>query len=132
MARFTGWRPTRAGIVLVVGIIVLAALVLGGLYLVRERGEQARRDEAIQVAEGQLNEEANDVALNDPEETNTPEETATPSEQTNGGTTQNNPAPTATELPQTGPSDIFAGLIVALLTFSVTSYVMSRTAVQKR
>ncbi len=134
-------RITRAGVGLTVGIIVLALVVLGGLYLAKERGEQARRADAIEVAQQNLdaqsgtdtltpsidgnteqsgaNNEESTESTND-SEASTTEEGATTQE----STTQGSP----NELPQTGASETAAIIAVALLTFACVSYSASRRA----
>jgi FtsZ-interacting cell division protein ZipA len=120
MAIFNGWRITRAGVVFVIGILVLAGLVFGGIWFVNERGEQARRDEAIKIAQQQL-EEQSEVAR-----------------ETNNGTAvtdegeENSPAPSTNgeenvELPETGP-EIVHILAITALTLSTAYYVGSRRA----
>lgn len=128
---------TRAGVGLVVGIIILGLLVLGGLWLVRERGDQARRAEAITIAEQQLRAESNkdeDVALNNgddkkeestakPGNTSSEPEGVKPTPQTEA--TPVKPAAPAAELPQTGPNA--ASFVAAgLLSFAVVSFMRSR------
>lgn len=120
MAIFNGWRITRAGVVFVIGILVLAGLVFGGIWFVNGRGEQARRDEAIKIAEQQL-EEQSEVAM----ETNTGTVPAD-EEQENG------PVPSASgeenvELPATG-AEITQILAVTVLALSAAYYVSSRRA----
>ncbi|MDB5162544.1 MAG: hypothetical protein JWO54_58 [Candidatus Saccharibacteria bacterium] len=115
-------QVTRAGVGLVVGIIILGLLVFGGLWLMRERGEQARRTEAINIANEQLKAESErEVAI----DTDKDEE----SEQSNNAPTTTEaatPAPSAAaELPQTGPEAIsFIG--IGLLSFAALSFVRSR------
>ncbi len=118
-------RVTRAGVGLVVGIIILAALVFAGLWFVRERGEQTRRDEAINIAEQQLQDMADDeVAIDvDESESTTETETAPSDSETRGATTDN--APAATELPQTGP-EVTPILAAGILTFAAVSFARSR------
>lgn len=58
MAIFGGWRITRTGIVFVLGIVVLAAAVFGGVWMVKERGEQARQEEAVRIAQQNLEEQS--------------------------------------------------------------------------
>ena len=127
-------QVTRAGVGLVVGIIILGALVLGGLYLVRERGEQARREEAINIADQQLQAESDeDIAISTDDESEAPakEEESATTGQTD--TKEDSPVsatpPAATsELPQTGPDAIsFVGL--GLLSFAVVSFIHSRKLV---
>lgn len=50
MARFNGWRLTRAGLIFIVVAILLAVTVFGVIRFVQQRGEQARQDEATQIA----------------------------------------------------------------------------------
>ncbi len=132
MARFTAWRPTRSAVALTVGIIVLAALVLGGLHLAKERGEQVRREEAIKVAEAQLETNADeDIALNSGDEETQNEEQnsgSTAPGETSGESSQPNPS----ALPETGPSEAFSAVIVALVAFSAASYVTSRKALRQQ
>jgi FtsZ-interacting cell division protein ZipA len=124
-------QVTRAGVGLVVGIIILGLLVFGGLWLVRERGEQARREEAINIADQQLQQESGqDVAL---ETNNEATEAPAQSEATQGSgqpespvtTTQPAAGPAATsELPQTGPETSLIG--IGLLSFAAVSFARSR------
>ena len=135
-------QVTRAGVGLVVGIIILGALVLGGLWLVRERGEQARREEAINIADQQLQvESGEDIALNTDEDANkdadkdTAEEATKPTESTETTkpeSTATKPEPTvATQLPQTGP-EVFSFVPVGLLGFAVVSFIRSRKLVSSQ
>ena len=74
-------RITRAGVGLTVGIIVLALVVLGGLYLAKERGEQARRADAIEVAQRNLDAQSGTGTLT-PSIDGDVEKSGTPSEET--------------------------------------------------
>ena len=66
MARYISGRITGAGLGVFIGIIVLTVALVGGLLFVKYQGEQARRAEAIKIAEEKLKAESNnDVALND-------------------------------------------------------------------
>ena len=121
---------TRAGVALTVGIILVIGLIIGGLFWAKNQGEQARRDDAINIAEENLEEQSGeDVALNDGDEATNEENNGAPTESTTNNGAANSPAsvPTAgtTELPQTGPSDAIAVLGLLLLAFSATSYVIS-------
>ncbi len=124
---------TRAGVGLVVGIIILAALVFGGIWFLRERGEQAQRQEAINIAEEQLEAESGEeVAIGSEEDTK--DETDKESEAIpQGGAAPAQPAqPTKTsnssQLPQTGPeASSIIGL--GLLTFLVASFIRSRKVI---
>ena len=140
-------RVTRAGVGLIIGIIVLAGLVWGGLYLVKERGEAARRDETLKIAEQKLKDESNKgVALNQGDKDKDTSKgddkndassggssTTLPGGQSNNGSEGDNanlpttgPSVEVTELPQTGVVDTGSILAVGLLTFSVISYIVSR------
>lgn len=60
MASYTGWRPTRAGIIYLIVAVLLAVAVFLTAWWVSQRGEQARRDQAVQIA--QENIDADDAA----------------------------------------------------------------------
>ena len=126
-------QVTRAGVGLVIGIILLAALVFGGLWLVRERGEQARREEAINIADQQLQAESDEgVALNPDapkgsadESGNATSNSGSSNQANNSGNASSNSATPATELPQTGP-EVGSIFVVGIITFVVFSYLRSR------
>jgi len=122
---------TRAGVGLVVGIIILAALVFAGLWFVRERGDTARREEAINIAEQRLEAESEqDVAIdtnegaasNEESENTEQNQGSTAAPQTGNSATQ--PSGTST-LPQTGP-EASSVIIVGLLTFVTVAFIRSR------
>lgn len=122
---------TRAGVGLVVGIIILAALVFAGLWFVQQRGETARREEAINVAEQRLEAESEqDVAIN-PSENESSNEESQNTEQAQGSAaapqTGNSAAqPSATEsLPQTG-SEASSIIIAGFVTFVTVAFIRSR------
>jgi len=139
-------RITGAGVALTVGIIVVTGLIIGGFFWARESGEQARRDEAVQIAEENLEEQSgDDVALNEGENTN--EENASNGENRNendentneegasNGSGQDIPSTGAEvpeeqaveELPQTGPAETFGSILaVGGLTFAAVAYLISR------
>lgn len=141
-------RITAAGVGLTVGIIVLAAVIFGGLYLVKERGEQARREEAIKVAQNNLDQQSSETpALNEGDEASNPQEGTTQggtdTTGNQGSTDTDTNADTETEtnsgtstdsasgddvdtLPETGAGDIVPAVAMGILTFSVASYVVSR------
>lgn len=123
MAIFSGWRITRAGIVFVLGILVLAGLVFGGIWVVRERAEQARRDEAIQIASENLQEDSEEVVA--PAD----EEAPVPDEEDEGASPSETPAPTE-ELPATG-GELSGLLAVTVLSLAGALYVTSRRAVRE-
>lgn len=125
---------TRAGVGLVVGIIILGLLVLGGLWLVRERGEQAQRAEAISIADRQLEAESDkDVVLNTDEDTKEETETPAKPEEPAETTPADRPSTTvkpeaAEELPQTGP-EAASIAVFGILSFAVMSFIRSRKLV---
>ncbi len=116
-------RVTRGGVWLAVGIIVLAALIFGGLYLVRERGEQARREDAIAIAEQNLEEQSNEGTPIVVEE-ETAEEEASGEETAPNGTEQQSDATSPSELPATGAT-ANALFVLAVIAFAATSYGLS-------
>ena len=136
-------RITGAGVALTVGIIVVTGLIIGGLFWIRGAGEQARQSEATKIAQQQLEEESrNDVALNEGGEEKADENesqsstensaSSSASEQNasnqtgNAGLNFSNSGSAVSELPQTGAGDIMPAVVLALLAFSATSYVVSK------
>jgi len=131
MAIFGGWRVTRVGVLFIVGIIVLAGLVTGGIFLVKNRGEAVRREEAVKVAEQNLEDQSKVAVQPVPAEESTAQGATDPDAA--GETVTSTPTATAEELPQTGPAELQAIgniVIVALLALSVSFYVTSRRATQ--
>lgn len=129
---------TRAGVGLVVGIIILAILVFAGLWFVRERGEQARRQEAINIADQQLKAESNQgVALTTDGANSSTESSSSGSSDSSTNTSDSSSSATsqtpavATELPKTG-AEAGPVFIVGIMTFVVFSYVRSRKLVLKK
>jgi hypothetical protein len=133
MAAASRFDLTRAGIGLVIGIIILALVVFGGIRLVRERGEQARRDEAIAIADQQIEQQDDqDIAIGSGNSTLNNPDQAAPSQSTdqapassNGAASTPAPASDANELPQTGP-ELMPIVAFALLSFATVSYIQSR------
>ena len=130
-------QVTRAGVGLVVGIIILGLLVLGGLWLVRDRGEQARRQDAIAIADQQLKKESDQgVALNtdDNKKSSTEQDPAVQkpatTDQANGSTATNQPS-SAAELPKTGPGSTSI-VVIGVLSFAVMSFIRSRKLVSNQ
>lgn len=134
---------TRAGVALTVGIIVLTGVVVGGLFLLKHQGEQARRDEAITIAEQQLEQQSNDgVALNEGDQATTEEESSQSSgdnaatnnsrdEQASESNSSSN-TDVITHLPETGSSDLVSLVAIALLTFTGVSYIASRRSLSQQ
>ncbi|HEY8992595.1 MAG TPA: hypothetical protein VIM37_01960 [Candidatus Microsaccharimonas sp.] len=141
MAIFGGWRLTRAGILFIIGIIVLGGLVTGGIFLVKNHGEAVRRDQAVKIAEAKLKEDSKTQTATQPVNTDTTDTDKTSTSGTDTNTdTATAPATDsgaaagsdATALPVTGPDDLLIfgrTMIVAIVAFSVVSYIASRRAV---
>jgi hypothetical protein len=134
MAVFGGWRLTRTGILFVVGIIVLGGLVTGGIFLVKNHGEAVRHDQAVKIAEQNLKDHSqiatqpvNAPTASEPgtKSTDTPPTKATPSPDAVPSATGS----PSSQLPVTGIDTfqvITSSTILAILAFSVVSYVASR------
>lgn len=128
-------RITRSGVALTVGIIIIGLLVVGGLYLVKQRGEQARREDAIEVAQQNLEQSSQEGALtpgnnsgeSSGSDTQSQSQTSDQHQQMPAGGSGN--ATTPSELPATGPTEVSALLAVALLSFSAVAYTQSRKLV---
>ena len=127
MAVFTGVRITRTGIIFVAGIIVLAGLVGVGAWIAHNRGEQARHDATVKIAQQNLENQSQPAVS-----------TTTNSSDTNSGivstpdaTAQTQTASTTTTaaaaLPTTGanPMQIIA---LSVVTLAVAYYATSRRA----
>jgi Flp pilus assembly protein TadG len=107
--------------------ICLAIGVIGTVYFVQQRGEQARRDEAIALADKITQQTANNPADTVVEVS---DDTATEPVTVPADTTDTNPVattPAPTELPATGPaSDIIGILMFGTLVGMMTAYMSSR------
>jgi LPXTG-motif cell wall-anchored protein len=132
-------RITRSGVGLTIGIIILGLVVLGGLTLVKQRGEQARRDEAVKIAQQNL-ESQSTGALSPGTDSSNNATGGTSGSTTNGGSAStdstnagsSNVATNSTgQLPQTGPSDFTSVLAIGALTFAAMSYMKSRRTLFK-
>ena len=135
-----GWRLTRAGILFIVGILVLGGLVTGGIFLVKNHGEAVRRDQAVKVAEQNLKDQSR-VATQPVNANSTSSNADSDAAKTNSTTTDTGTSSatntavvagsTAAALPETGIDDVKtlgSTFIVAIFTFSVASYIASRRA----
>jgi len=141
MAIFGGRRLTRTGILFVIGIVVLAGLVTGAVFLVKGRGEQVRRDEAVKIAEQNLKEQSDGVvsqadqdAADDAAKAKAEADAKAAEEAKQAKAAQDAAIAAAdpAQLPQTGPADDFGRvLIVTILATSVAFYVGSRRAAQQ-
>lgn len=129
---------TRAGVALTVGIVVLTGLIIGGLYWVKETGEQARREDAIAIAERNLETQSeNEGALNEGESTETPpaeepEDTSTtiPGTGTDNGESADTDNSDVNQLPATGNEGLASFVAVTALSISIALYVQSRRQLQ--
>jgi len=134
-------RITRAGVALTVGIILVAGLIIGGFFLARQSSEQARRTEAIKIAEQNLEGLANqETALNEGDENENSSEGAANTEEnaSNESTNESTATEEATDpsretsevnqLPETGIADMSALIVIGLVTFAGVSYYQSRRA----
>lgn len=128
MAILGGWRITRTGIVFVLGIIILIGLVLGGIWLVRDRGEQVRRQEALKVAEQNLESQSETETQTNTE--SSPAPAATETESSGTAATSGTGGASSNELPQTG-ADASHIIIIALLALAAGYYASSRRAVRE-
>lgn len=116
---------TRTGVALTVGVIILGLAALGGLYAVKQHGEQARRDEAIAIAQQQLESESRqEVALNDGEDSTKTQPAQ--DEQSNGGERSSD---STSELPQTGAGSAWTILLAGVVTYVVVFFASSRVRV---
>ena len=148
MARFSGARITRAGIIFIIGIVVLAGLVFGGVMIAKNRGEQVRRDEAIKIAEQTLKDQSEAIATGavdgkTPETTGSTGTTGTTGSAGSTGSTGSTGSvgtngvvattgTATTQLPATGPTaDLGRLASVAILAVSIAVYVASRRTVQR-
>jgi hypothetical protein len=151
MAVFGGRRLTRTGLLFVIGIIVLGGLVTGGIFLVKNHGEVVRRDQAVKIAETNLKDQSKAPTATQPVNGGTADKDQTnkagtgassaPSADTGTNTNPNTNTNTNTAsssdtsaLPVTGPDDLLIfgrTIIVAILAFSVVSYVASRRAADR-
>lgn len=140
MVVFGGRRLTRTGLLFVIGIIVLGGLVTGGIFLVKNRGEAVRRDQAVKIAEANLKDQSKTPTATQPvnggtaekDQTNTAGTGTSATTSTDTGTSDKTGVGSdASALPVTGPDDVLMfgrSMIVAILVFSVVSYVASRRA----
>lgn len=127
-------RITRAGVALTVGIILLTGLIIGGLLWAKSSGEQARREEALQIAEQNLEEQSRqDVALNEGDADADDEK---PAEAGTSGQGSGEAAPTIPNggqgsssvetLPETGSNDGLVALLAGILTYAGVALYRSR------
>ncbi len=99
--------------------VILSVLLIGGVYLIKQRGEQVRKEQAIADYEDQKkSEQKADNESEESKETETDE--VTDDESTDGSTKE------STELPQTGAGNNLAkSVALFLMTFMSVSIVGS-------
>lgn len=126
MARFNGWRLTRAGIVFIIVVIVLAVLVFAGLRFAQQRGDQVRSDEAAKIALESQNEQTPAIAEDTPTPAPNDQQSSNDAEQAAPAApaTPSSDAPAA--LPETGITSIFPILFLAAATYGGTRFVRQR------
>ncbi len=128
-------RITRTGVVLTVGIIIVAGLLIGGLLWVQQKGEQARREEAIRIAETQLESESSQDVAPDNSGGASAGNTDGQKDSENGassGQSGGTSAQSTDELPETGIGDVAPLLIIGVLVFFVASYLQSHASKKSR
>lgn len=146
MARFNGWRLTRAGLIFIVVAILLAVTVFGVIRFVQQRGEQARQDEATQIALQNQDEQsetpviAEDApagegsgAATTESSTGTAPGSATTEEGAAAGTPSNGSSTNAaipqtgtTQLPATGIGNILPIILLALAAFGAAHVIQNK------
>lgn len=120
MPKITARIVQTVGIFIIVSLVAVG-LVIGLVYFVSERAEQARREQAKEVAREQL-----DQTPSQPEETD--DTTEQPADKDTSEETVNQPeGMSEEELPATGAADtLYQVGVVALVAFSTALYVGTR------
>ena len=127
MAKFSGWRLTRAGFVFIIVIILLAVAVFAGVRFVQQRGEQVRQDEATQVArDTQAASQTPAIAEETPATQSEDEAEAAPSTATESQVAQAVPD----ALPQTGIDSVLPMLLLAAATYGTAWIVRERRSLR--
>jgi len=128
MAILRGWRLTRRGVLFFAGVLILAGLLFGAIYFVHERAEQARRAEAVKIAEQNLEDQSQPATETTP--------AAEEGSNSNGAVavnesevTPSNEEAMVPELPATG-ADLQSLFIVTILALGSAFYITSRRAVR--
>ncbi|UTX51241.1 hypothetical protein KI440_03475 [Candidatus Saccharibacteria bacterium TM7i] len=125
-------------VALAVGIILLAVGTVAVVSIVKQRGEAARHEETIKVADERLKQLESDSKTNTSENTkSTQEETARKESEAKAAEDKKareaaeaekgaSASVSATELPETGAADYLAAIPLGLVTFVVIAYIQSR------
>lgn len=126
-------RINQGGAILtfIIIAVVLAAAAIGTAYFVRQRGEQARIDQAIVRAEKPADSPAASTETDDtaskPSTDETPTTPESPVPSSTESTTPVITPPVQAELPTTGPAEDAFGLLAAgLVVGTSVAYVASR------
>jgi cytoskeletal protein RodZ len=144
MAVLGGYRLTRTGVLFIIGILVLGGLVTGGIFLVKNHGEAVRHDQAVKIAEQNLKDQSQTATQTTNSTDNSGEtgaSTDTSSTTSTGSATNTNTDTTTVatttstdQLPVTGIDGlqvVETSAILAVLAFSVTSFIASRRAADR-
>jgi LPXTG-motif cell wall-anchored protein len=109
---------------IIVGV-VLALVTVGAVYGLYQRGDRARRDQAIAVVEDQQQAAGDQAPAPEDATDDQPAVTPAPTQPVV------EPTPAPAELPATGPADTaMIMLVLAVLTASIAAYVGSRRYVR--
>lgn len=138
MTRLSESGISRVGtiIIFIIVALLLAGLVWAGFQFVQQRGEQARRDDAAEIARENLEEQSETPVIADESSEGS---TENGTDTTGQGTTaeeEESPASTPTtgtapeQMPATGPEAVQVIALAALVT-SVTYFVVSRKAARE-
>ena len=124
-------------VALAVGILILAIGGVVVLTTIKNKGEQARHDDTVKIAEEQRDTPPVEKGANDSKDDdktssdkkdnaaqNTSSEDKTSANQQQSSDTDSDVA--ALELPQTGTKELFAAIPVGLVTFALIGYIQSR------
>lgn len=135
MAILGGYRLTKAGILFIIGILVLGGLVTGGVFLVKNHGEAVRHDQAVKIAEQNLKDQSKTGVqpVNTSDSSNSNKTDAT--ETTGTDATATTAGASAADLPVTGIDGLQVlegSATLAILALSVAYYVSSRRTGQRR
>ena len=126
MAVFTGVRITRTGIIFVAGIIVLAGLVGTGVWIAHNRGDQARHDAAVKIAQQNLESQSQPAVSTTTSTSSSSDTNNTPAQPDTTAQTATATTTTAA-LPTTGANPMQI-IVLSVLTLAAAYYVTSRRA----
>ena len=128
MASIGNVRVTRAGIIFIIVVVVLGILVFAGVSIVKQRGEQVRRDEAAKIAGDTLEKESQEpIAI--AEGVQSQAVTSTAESESSSATTSDATA-SSTQLPETGV-ELVNVMVIAVLAGVATYFVALRRTVRE-